>query len=791
MEVNTEKGDVRARSGERQRPALSGKGIALSLGACVLGFLFSRLHIVFSARPMAIALVAFLPSEVYFALLGGVVGGFFAGDGFISAISLLITLFVRVIICTADKESKFFSEPLILRMSAGLLGGFVIAVYEWLISGISVATALYGAAMLLISPLSVFVFSGMTEFQPVDVILGRSALPPLSGKEIYGRISALFFYASTIIFLHTVCLSLADISVFGIDLAFVFASAVTILIGARHGSVAGAATGFAVTFGVGGVQTVSFALLGLLSGALISLGAPIAVTAGALAFCLWAGYSGGLSGVLSLAPELVIAIAVTTPILKYHSTPPTAKQADEPSEGKADTLSRVGTMALSYRSKYAENTERFIASVEAISSLLGMGDSEVPHPDGREYEVAVRSAINEFCAECEHSAGCLRREVCPAMSKVGEIALALSSGERVSATDINTEREFCERRAELAKRINERASALEYEKVTLWRASRIGEELSLISKMMTESRERDKADVTLNSEMSERARLALQSSGIANFSVRVFGERRMRIFLAVEDKNGRIISSPEVKGALTEALGASLCDIEYYRDGEVSMLECYIGERYSASFAYRIKAADGDVSGDSAVGIRTSDGAFYGVLADGMGRGAIAHGVSDYLISITKNLLSFGIGEATLVKFLSCIMSRRGEAHSTLDIFRLDLYTGEGAFIKCGAAPSYIKRGGTIYRIGSEGTPIGAGSEALGERIRAEVRVGDTVVMTSDGVVDTRSAQLKFIERMSGEVGDKLSVFAEELVAPSDEGGDDRSALVIKIEECSKFETQA
>jgi stage II sporulation protein E len=265
----------------------------------------------------------------------------------------------------------------------------------------------------------------------------------------------------------------------------------------------------------------------------------------------------------------------------------------------------------------------------------------------------------------------------------------------------------------------------------------------------------------------------------------------MRVFLAVEDKGGRIISSPEVRGALTEALRAVLCDIEYYRDGEVSMLECCVGERYSVSFAYRIKAGEGDISGDSAVGIRTSDGAFYGILADGMGRGAIAHAVSDHLISITKNLLSFGITESTLVKFLSCLMSRHGEAHSTLDIFRLDLYTGEGAFIKCGAAPSYIKRGGTIYRIGSEGTPIGAGSEALGERIRAEVRVGDTVVMTSDGVVDTRSAQLKFIERMSGEIGDTLSAFAEELVAPTDENGDDRSALVIRIEERSKIEAKA
>ena len=782
------------KEGKRQRglpfaEGLSGEKLIRALLVCLLGFLFSRLHIVFSAKPMAIALVALLPSEVYFALLGGIVGGFSVGGGFISAISLLITLFVRVIIGTADKEGRQFSEPLVLRMSAALLGGFVFAVYEWLISGVSVSTALYGASMLLIPPLAVFLFSGITERNTVDILLGKEALPRAVGEDLQEKISAVFFYISAILFLHIVCRSLSELSIFGIDPDLVFAAALTLLVAIKHGAVAAGVLGLTTTLGIAGVQTVSFALFGLLSGLLFPLGAPLSIAAGGLSFCLWAGYSGGLTGLLSTLPELIISIALILPTLKGRTVRPTAPSVGSGTQNQADTLSRVGTMALSYRGKYAENTERFIASVEALSALADRDTGERARPTKEEYRASVVLAIKDFCAECEHSEACERKEVCPALSSVDEFAESLAHGGRISASDINTEDEFCERCAELAKRINERASSLEYRQARLRRAAGLKEELSLLSKMMSEARKRDTEDVKLNSEKSDLVHRALEEREIKGFSVRVFGERRLRVFLAADDPDGKIISSAKVREALCSALSAELCGIEYYRDGRVSMLECGVREKYSVSFSYKIKAGDGAVSGDSATGIRTADGAFYGILADGMGRGEAAHGASSYLLSVTQNLLSFGVREDTLVKFLSCLMARRGEVHSTLDLFRFDLYTGEASFIKCGAAPSYVKREGTIYRIGSEGTPIGVGSEAFGERVRAQVAVGDLVIMASDGVGDTQGSQIKFIERMSAETGASLSEFAEELVSLGGEGGDDRSALVIRIGEVSKKES--
>ena len=47
------------------------------------------------------------------------------------------------------------------------------------------------------------------------------------------------------------------------------------------------------------------------------------------------------------------------------------------------------------------------------------------------------------------------------------------------------------------------------------------------------------------------------------------------------DKDGKIISSGDVRDALSSALSAELCDIEYYRDGEVAMMECSVREKYA------------------------------------------------------------------------------------------------------------------------------------------------------------------------------------------------------------------
>jgi serine/threonine protein phosphatase PrpC len=84
--------------------------------------------------------------------------------------------------------------------------------------------------------------------------------------------------------------------------------------------------------------------------------------------------------------------------------------------------------------------------------------------------------------------------------------------------------------------------------------------------------------------------------------------------------------------------------------------------------------------------------------------------------------------------------------------------------------------------------PVGAGSEVRGERVRVEVKAGDVVIMTSDGVSDTQSSLIEFIGKMPSESKSSPADLAEDIVARVGCGEDDRTALVIGISESSKSE---
>ena len=67
----------------------------------------------------------------------------------------------------------------------------------------------------------------------------------------------------------------------------------------------------------------------------------------------------------------------------------------------------------------------------------------------------------------------------------------------------------------------------------------------------------------------------------------------------------------------------------------------------------------------------------------------------------------------------------------------LDLIRGNCAFIKSGAAPSFVLRGGRLFKLRSRTVPIGIMPSADAERIAFRVEAGDIVIMMSDGVTQT------------------------------------------------------
>ena len=122
------------------------------------------------------------------------------------------------------------------------------------------------------------------------------------------------------------------------------------------------------------------------------------------------------------------------------------------------------------------------------------------------------------------------------------------------------------------------------------------------------------------------------------------------------------------------------------------------------------------------------------LISDGMGSGREAALTSGVCAAILQRLIGAGAGLETSLKMLNNII-RAGEREcsATVDIAEIDLLTGEARFIKSGAAPSFVLRNGSIFRLQSKTVPLGIIRALDAEMIRFNVLPGDRVVMVSDG----------------------------------------------------------
>jgi stage II sporulation protein E len=124
------------------------------------------------------------------------------------------------------------------------------------------------------------------------------------------------------------------------------------------------------------------------------------------------------------------------------------------------------------------------------------------------------------------------------------------------------------------------------------------------------------------------------------------------------------------------------------------------------------------------------------------------------------------------------------ECSATADIFSLDLLDGSATFIKSGAAPSFIKRDSSIFRIKSSTAPLGLMKTIDSERIQAEVKGGDYVIMLSDGVSTVAEESPWLLELLTRPSKDSARAYADYILAAAKENSrshDDMSLIVMKI----------
>ena len=184
---------------------------------------------------------------------------------------------------------------------------------------------------------------------------------------------------------------------------------------------------------------------------------------------------------------------------------------------------------------------------------------------------------------------------------------------------------------------------------------------------------------------------------------------------------------------LSELLTATAAGLGEVRATAGEPAECRIGA------ALRPKAGE-TVCGDTVVSFRTESDLLCLLLADGMGSGETARRESALTCRLLEQFLQAGIEPEAAMKTLNAAMALRGAetgSFTTIDLLTCRPESGELSFYKYGAAPSYVKKGGTVRRISGGSLPAGLrGNTAVPDVTRAALEPGSFAVMISDGVAD-------------------------------------------------------
>lgn len=721
-----------------------GAGPVRDLSYVLLGFLFGGCHFAFGAYPLGISLVSVLPHGILAALIGVVLGSLTLGKiGIIYALITILAVLLRIVISggkTADSSAResatpetengkkrsgsssfldlleifgLSEQPLIARISCAIISGFIAAMYEILLSGISIPSALFGITMILSPAVIVFVLCGFFDagITYKELFFGGKSVvfAPLSKSKrgTAALLDGIHLRVSLLLILFMISASLKKYTLFGIDTALVFSAASTLFAAKRFGALYGGVTGFVTSFGVVPLYSVSFTLAGLGTGALFPVGTGYALLGGCVLLSAWGAYAGGVLGVLSVLIEYSLSAICMLPLFRFFERE-SASASDADSSRRA--LDMVGTMALAYRNKSRESSE-------ALESTLHM----------------LAPMIKRFLAK----------------DRARGRATANFHPDAKSSPDDYYE---------------------------------------LFARIFEQTRRYDDENREMDEPLTEKAEALFAECGFTDGVIRVFGKRRKYIICAGEDKTGELITSPRLISGLEECIGYKLSLPEYFRRQDMVLMECSAVPKLRLETEFAVSSGtSGEISGDSLVFFETAQHESYILISDGMGSGKEALETSGFVCSFLSKILSTGAGvSASLHALNGIIRERNEECSATVDLMRLDLLSGSAVFVKSAAPPSYIKRGGSLFRIKSETMPIGLLKSIDAESITANIYEGDVIIMLSDGITENGDDAPWLLELLNEpfSADAPLKSFAQKIIRAASERKsrrDDMTAVIARV----------
>lgn len=582
--------------------------------------------------------------------------------------------------------------------------------------------------------------------------------------------------------LAAVLISLSQLTLFaGIRLGCVLAGVVVLVVACQLGAGGGAAFGvlLGLAMDMAGGQTPMYVMCmgaaglaaGLYSGRRVRAAGSFMAVGAAAVLWLW---NGGLQAAVLCELILAGALFLALPTKIWERTGGLFLQEQE---------GQIQDGAMEYVSGRLE------AAAQAFHALHETMRSAFRRTAVNDNDTAAvfDRAADRVCRGCALRSACWERDYVTTFNALNDATGAMLRRGSAQAEDFPTHFSGkCIRFREFLGAVNRELTGLlcRRQYASRIRDSRrtVCSQYGQLSRLLTEAAQELGQPLTIDPARQRRLRQHLSLAGLEGDGA-VFYDRDHHLRVRVcGPAAGQLAGEREV-AAVSDLMDMPLYVLE---QGE-QVLTLAQSEPFMAVAGIAARKKDKEtVSGDAGTWFKRENGQLYMLLCDGMGSGAGANRESGLAVRLLEQFLKAGVETENALSILNGALSLRSEEEggfTTVDLLQLDLFTGQAAVWKFGAAPTYIRTAAGVRRVSASSLP--AGMDQRGGRpdcTRLTLTQGDWVLMVSDGVCpDGEDGALRtLLAQFKGDSPKELARIALEHQGET-AGTDDRTVLAVRL----------
>lgn len=528
-----------------------------------------------------------------------------------------------------------------------------------------------------------------------------------------------------------------------------------------------------------------YAVAAALSGLLWSISPLIAAGAGCLSGVSWAVWVGGFSGMRTLLPELLLsASAVGSLVVSGY-----LKRKEIAGEAVAESKEDRALLEEAKRRAITENFEVLSETLRHAGDIFEGISKKRRRPSAPEIKALCDGVFDRYCKRCGYGEICWQKEYAKVAEVVSRMTATLGKEGRVNAKVIPEH--LAARCYHMNRILDEINDAMMRHSAMAARTDKAGvfaDDYRSMASLMSETVRRQEESLRYNEEASHRLRVGLRNVDFSALAVSVYGMRKRWISARGLDMSHMQMGGDDLRAIAEKMLDGPFSPPEFSLDrGGVSMTMRSLPRMGAVSGRCSSPATQGSANGDAVNCFESREGYYYALISDGMGTGREAALASRVSAVFLERMLSAGVSMKTALEMLhQFLRSGSSECSATVDLMELDLYTGEAKFVKSGAAPSFVLRGGKLFRLQSKTAPIGILRALDAEMMRFSLCPGDIVVMISDGVSQSFEEAVWLMDMLCREEEweEDLSKMAEKIVRRAKEVSerpDDVTVGLVKV----------